>query len=66
MVSIKQSVALRDALTHAGVPNQLWIFHGGHEFAGDADERRAYVDRALAFTKDPLGFLKARSPPESE
>ncbi|HEX4507150.1 MAG TPA: alpha/beta hydrolase [Alphaproteobacteria bacterium] len=60
MVNIKQSETLRDALTRAGVPNQLRIFHGGHEFAGDVDERRAYIDAALAFTKDPLGFLKTK------
>jgi len=60
MVSIKQSETLRDALTRAGVPNRLQVFQGGHEFAGDTQERHAYVDRALAFTKDPLGFLKTR------
>ena len=60
MVSIKQSEALRDALTRDGVPNRLQVFHGGHEFAGDTDERRAYIDRAVAFTKDPLGFLKTK------
>ena len=64
MVSIKQSQTLRDALTRDGVPNQLWVFHGGHEFAGAPDERRAYIDTALAFTKDPLGFLKTKRPLE--
>jgi len=57
---------LRDALSRDGVPNQLWVFQGGHEFAGDTDERRAYIDTALAFTRDPLGFLKTKSPPKSE
>jgi acetyl esterase/lipase len=66
MVSIKQSETLRDALTRDGVPNQLWIFHGGHEFAGAEDERRVYTDAALAFTKDPLDFLKTKSPPNGE
>jgi dipeptidyl aminopeptidase/acylaminoacyl peptidase len=64
MVSIKQSETLQDALTRDGVPNQLRVFHGGHEFAGAPDERRAYIDTALAFTKDPLGFLKTKRPPD--
>jgi acetyl esterase/lipase len=65
-VGMKQSEALRDALTRYGVPNQLWVFHGGHEFADALDERRAYIDAALAFTKDPLGFLKTESPPKPD
>jgi acetyl esterase/lipase len=59
LVNIDQSRALRDALTRDGVPNQLRTFQGGHEFADAQDQRPAFTDDALAFTKDPLGFLRA-------
>jgi len=58
MVNISQSRALQDALTRNGVPNRLRIFQGGHEFADAQDQRPAFVDDALAFTKDPRGFLQ--------
>jgi acetyl esterase/lipase len=66
MVNISQSRALQDALTRNGVLNQLWVFHGGHEFAGATAERRAYTDAAIAFTKEPAGFLKGNHPPKAD
>jgi acetyl esterase/lipase len=66
MIPIKQSQTLKDALDRDGVPNQLWVFHGGHEFAGAVTERQAYIDAAIAFTKDPVGFLKDSHPPKAE
>ena len=62
-VNITQSRALQTALNHSGVPNQLWIFRGGHEFVGAEDQRGVYADTALAFAKNPLGFLKNNHPP---
>jgi acetyl esterase/lipase len=59
LINISQSHALQDALTRSGIPNRLRIFQGGHEFAGAQDARAASVDDALAFTKDPIGFLQA-------
>jgi len=58
-INISQSRALQDALTRNSVPSQLRIFSGGHEFVDAEDQRQAFADDALAFTKDPLGFLQA-------
>jgi acetyl esterase/lipase len=66
IVPIRQSEALRDALTRNGVPTRLQVFLGGHEFADDDDERPAYTDAAIAFTKDPVGFLKNPRPPGAD
>jgi len=60
MIGINQSRALQDALNRNGVPNQLRTFQGGHEFAGAEDRRPAFTDDALAFIKDPRGFLQLR------
>jgi acetyl esterase/lipase len=62
MVNISQSHALQDALNRNGVPNRMRIFQGGHEFADAEDQRPAFADDALAFTKDPRGFLQANPP----
>jgi acetyl esterase/lipase len=66
IVPIRQSEALRDALTREGVPNRLQVFRGGHEFADDDGERPAYTDAAIGFTKDPAGFLKNTRPPGAD
>jgi acetyl esterase/lipase len=58
-INISQSRALQEALTRNGIPSQLRTFQGGHEFVGAEDQRQAFADDALAFTKDPLGFLQA-------
>lgn len=65
-IDIRQSQMLKDALDRNGVPNQLRVFHGGHEFSGAAAERRAYMDAAIAFTKDPAGFLEHNQPPKAD
>ncbi len=62
-VDISLSQSLHKALTQSGVPNQLWVYHGGHEFEGAKDKIPAYVEGALAFFKDPLVFLKENHPP---
>jgi acetyl esterase/lipase len=62
LINIAQSRALQDALVRNGIPNRLRIFQGGHEFADAQGARAAFVDDALAFTKDPLGFLQASQP----
>jgi acetyl esterase/lipase len=62
LINIGQSRALQDALIRNDIPNQLRIFRGGHEFADAEDRRTAFVDDALAFIKDPRGFLQASQP----
>ncbi len=66
MIPIRQSQTLPEALDRNGVPNQLWTFHGGHEFAGAVGDRRACTDAAIAFTKDPAGFLEDSHPPNAD
>jgi acetyl esterase/lipase len=61
MVNIGQSRALQDALNRNGVPNRLSVFQGGHEFADAQDQRPVFADDALAFTKDPRGFLETQA-----
>jgi acetyl esterase/lipase len=61
MVNISQSRTLQDALNRDGIPNRLTIFQGGHEFADAQDQRPVFADDALAFTKDPRGFLQAQA-----
>jgi acetyl esterase/lipase len=60
LINIDQSRALQDALIRNGIPNRFRTFRGGHEFADAQDQRAVFVNDALAFTKDPLGFLQAR------
>jgi acetyl esterase/lipase len=61
MVNISQSRTLQDALNRNGIPNRLRIFQGGHEFADAQDQRTVFADDALAFTKDPRGFLQSQA-----
>jgi acetyl esterase/lipase len=62
-VDISQSRRLQQALNSAGIPNQLWIYEGGHEFAGAKKKILGFVQASIAFTKDPIGFLRDRRPP---
>jgi acetyl esterase/lipase len=62
IVNVSQSRALQEALTRNGVPARLRIFQGGHEFTDAEDQRAVFADDALAFTKDPRGFLQASLP----
>jgi dipeptidyl aminopeptidase/acylaminoacyl peptidase len=63
LVPVGQSQKLQQALTAAGVPNQLWIYRGGHEFEGARDRVRDFAEAAITFAKDPPTFLKENHPP---
>jgi acetyl esterase/lipase len=63
-VNIDQSRALQAALTQSGVPNQLWVFQGGHEFLNADDQKRGYIDAAIAFAKNPRVFFSQNQPPD--
>lgn len=62
-VDLDQSQRLHQALTVAGVPNQLWLYKGGHEFKGAKDRILGFVEASIAFAKNPLTFLRDNHPP---
>lgn len=57
-VNVEQAHRLQQVLNDAGVPNQLRIYTGGHEFENARDQVPGFVDAAAAFAKDPTGYLK--------
>lgn len=65
MVKPDQSKALAQALDRSGVPHQLWLYRGGHEFSGAKSQVPPYVDAALAFARNPLAYLQESHPSPS-